>query len=135
MAIIVSTACRLSRDWSTKIRTAKRSMVVSRLECRVLVKLSVHLEKTSYTWDWHPPNLRKLDLAAVFALKLTFQWLQHLPNLQSLRLDISSPVETPCRRHITLEDLSRREPQQASDEGGSGEILIDRYISYRNWND
>jgi len=85
--------------------------------------------RPQYTWDWHPRDLRKLDLAAVFALMFDLQWLQHLPNLQSLRLDISSPVETTCRRHITLKDLLRREPQQTSDEGGSGEILSDRYIS------
>ncbi|KAK3821502.1 MAG: hypothetical protein J3Q66DRAFT_152684 [Benniella sp.] len=85
--------------------------------------------RPQYTWDWHLPNLRKLDLAAVFGLKFDFRWLQHLPNLQSLRVDISSPVETPCRRHITLEDLSRREPQQASNEGGSGEFISGRYIS------
>ncbi|KAK3821508.1 MAG: hypothetical protein J3Q66DRAFT_333477, partial [Benniella sp.] len=85
--------------------------------------------RPQYTWDWHPSNLRKLDLAAVFALMFDFRRLQHLPNLQSLRLDISSPVKTPYRRHITLEDLLRRESQQASDEGGSGKILSDRYIS------
>ncbi|KAK3821504.1 MAG: hypothetical protein J3Q66DRAFT_333470, partial [Benniella sp.] len=85
--------------------------------------------RPQYTWDWYLSNLRKLDLVAVFALMFDFQWLQHLPNLQSLRIDISSPVKTPCRRHITLEDLSRREPQQASDEGGSREILSGRYIS------
>ncbi|KAK3821503.1 MAG: hypothetical protein J3Q66DRAFT_333465 [Benniella sp.] len=82
-----------------------------------------------FTWDWHPSNLRKLDLVAVFAFMFDFRWLQHLPNLQSLRLDISSPVKTPCRRHIPLKDLLRREPQQASNEGGSGEFISDRYIS------
>ncbi|KAF9348324.1 hypothetical protein BGX34_002549 [Mortierella sp. NVP85] len=82
-----------------------------------------------YTWDWHHSNLRKLNLAAMFALMFDFRWLQHLPNLQSLRLDISSPVDVPCRRHITLKDLLRRELQQASDESGSGEILSDRFIS------
>ncbi|KAK3821509.1 MAG: hypothetical protein J3Q66DRAFT_333479 [Benniella sp.] len=81
------------------------------------------------TWDWHPSNLRKLDLAAVFALMFDFRWLQHLPNLQSLRLDISSPVKTAHRRQIALKDLLKREPQQASDEGGSTEILSGRSIS------
>ncbi|KAK3821507.1 MAG: hypothetical protein J3Q66DRAFT_333474 [Benniella sp.] len=81
------------------------------------------------TWDWHPSNLRKLDLAAAFALMFDFRWLQHLPSLQSLRLDISSPVKTAHRRHITLKDLLRREPQQASNEGGSEEFISDRYIN------
>ncbi|KAF9348325.1 hypothetical protein BGX34_002550, partial [Mortierella sp. NVP85] len=85
-------------------------------------------KKPQYTWDWYLPSLRKLDLTAVFALMFDFRWLQHLPNLQSLRLDISSD-ETAHLRHITLKDLLRREPQQAPDEDGSGEILSDRYIS------
>ncbi|KAK3821510.1 MAG: hypothetical protein J3Q66DRAFT_398540 [Benniella sp.] len=85
--------------------------------------------RPQYTWDWHPSKLRKLDLAAVFALMFDFRWLQHLPNLQSLRLNISSPVKTAHRRQIALKDLLKREPQQASDESVFGEILSGRSIS------
>ncbi|KAK3821513.1 MAG: hypothetical protein J3Q66DRAFT_333491 [Benniella sp.] len=85
--------------------------------------------RPQYTWDWHPSNLRKLDLAAAFALMFDFRWLQHLPSLQSLRLDISSPVKTAHRRHITLKDLLRRETQQESNESRSEEVLSDRYIN------
>ncbi|KAF9343918.1 hypothetical protein BGX34_006223, partial [Mortierella sp. NVP85] len=75
--------------------------------------------RPQYTWDWQLPNLRDLDLAAVFALVFEFRWLQHLPNLQSLRLYTLSHVDRRHTRRIALEDLLRREPQQASDGDGS----------------
>ncbi|KAK3821499.1 MAG: hypothetical protein J3Q66DRAFT_333455 [Benniella sp.] len=82
-----------------------------------------------YTWDWHLPNLRKLDLAAVFAFLFDFQWLEYLPNLQSLRLNTLSPTSTLHERRITLKDLSRREPRSPPDEYGSSDALLDRYVS------
>jgi hypothetical protein len=80
--------------------------------------------RSRYTWDWHLPNLQKLELAAVFALIFDFRWLQHLPNLQSLRLDSIGSVPRPYTRRITVKDLSKRE----LDEDGSEEILSDRSI-------
>jgi len=82
-----------------------------------------------YTWDWHLPNLKKLELAAVFAFMFDFQWLQYLPNLQTLQLSTLSSVNRLHERHITSKDLSKREQQQQLDEDGSREILSDRYIS------
>jgi len=81
-----------------------------------------------YTWDWHLPNLWKLDLAAVFAFMFDLRWLQYLPNLQSLRLDTSSSGRLH-ERHITLKDVSKKEKRQQSlEEDGSEEILSDRSI-------
>ncbi|KAK3821550.1 MAG: hypothetical protein J3Q66DRAFT_367246 [Benniella sp.] len=82
-----------------------------------------------YTWDWHLPNLQKLDLAAVFAFMFDFQWLQYLPNLQTLQLSILSSANRLHERHITLKDLLKSEHQQESDGDGSKGILSDRYIS------
>ncbi|KAK3821565.1 MAG: hypothetical protein J3Q66DRAFT_398586 [Benniella sp.] len=82
-----------------------------------------------YTWDWHLPNLKKLNLAAVFAFMFDFQWLQYLPNLQTLYLGTSSSTNSLHERHITLKDLSKKEQQQELEEDGSRETLSDRYIS------
>ncbi|KAK3821563.1 MAG: hypothetical protein J3Q66DRAFT_438388 [Benniella sp.] len=82
-----------------------------------------------YTWDWHLPNLKKLDLAAVFAFMFDFQWLQYLPNLQTLYLSTLSSTNSLHERHITLKDLSKKEQQQELEEDGSRETLSDRYIN------
>ncbi|KAF9347634.1 hypothetical protein BGX34_002972, partial [Mortierella sp. NVP85] len=82
-----------------------------------------------YTWDWHLSNLKKLDLAAVFAFMFDFQWLQYLPNLQTFRLTTSALNNGLHGRHITLKDLLKRGQQQQLDEDGSSEVLSDRYIS------
>ncbi|KAF9363475.1 hypothetical protein BGX34_004091 [Mortierella sp. NVP85] len=81
------------------------------------------------TWDWHLPNLQKLDLAAIFAFMFDFQWLQYLPNLQTFQLNTLSWTERRYERHIMLKDLLKSEYQQELDEGGSKVILSDRYIS------
>jgi hypothetical protein len=81
--------------------------------------------KPRFTWDWYLPNLRELDMRAVFAYKFDFQWLQHLPNLQYIRLDMIVSPDDIHERDITLEDLPRK-PQQQQDEG---QIISDRYLS------
>ncbi|KAK3821613.1 MAG: hypothetical protein J3Q66DRAFT_367301 [Benniella sp.] len=72
--------------------------------------------KPRFTWDWHLPNLLKLDLKAVFAYKFDFQWLQHLPNLQFLQLNTSSTQEGLHKRSITLKDLPRGHQQQQGED-------------------
>jgi hypothetical protein len=86
-------------------------------------------KRPRYTWDWHLPNLKELNLAAVFAFMFDFQWLQYLPNLQYLRLCTLSSTNRLHERHITLKDLSKREQHQQLDEDGPREIPSDRYIS------
>jgi len=82
-----------------------------------------------YTWDWHLPNLKNLELAAVFAFMFQFQWLQYLPNLQILYLNTLSSTNSLHERYITLKDLSKKEQQRKLEEDGSGEIQSDRCIS------
>ncbi|KAF9344935.1 hypothetical protein BGX34_005200, partial [Mortierella sp. NVP85] len=89
--------------------------------------------RPQYTWDWHLPNLWRLELAAVFAFQFDFQWLQYLPNLGDIRLDMKSfqyygPSVTHERR-ITLKDISRGQQLHQQDEDGSEETLSDQFIS------
>ncbi|KAF9360968.1 hypothetical protein BGX34_007382 [Mortierella sp. NVP85] len=79
-----------------------------------------------FTWDWYLPNLRELDMRAVFAYKFDFQWLQHLPNLLNIRLSMDVLSDGIHERDITLNDLSRK-PQQQQDE--EEQIISDRYLS------
>ncbi|KAK3821605.1 MAG: hypothetical protein J3Q66DRAFT_333755 [Benniella sp.] len=80
-----------------------------------------------FIWDWHLPNLRELDMRAVFAYKFEFQWLQHLPNLLHICLGMMVPPDGIHKRDITLGGLSRKPRQQQDEEG---QILSDRYFSF-----
>ncbi|KAF9350101.1 hypothetical protein BGX34_001416 [Mortierella sp. NVP85] len=84
-------------------------------------------EKPRLTWDWYLPNLRILDLLAVFAFKFEFQWLQQLPSLQSLYLNTKSSRGRLHERRITLKDLSRGLYQQQDED--ERQCLSDRYFS------
>jgi len=84
-------------------------------------------ETPRFTWDWYLPNLRKLDLRAVFAFKFDFQWIQHLPNLQSISLNTTSTRRGLHERSITLKEISR--PQQEQDDEDRVQNISDRYLS------
>ncbi|KAK3821610.1 MAG: hypothetical protein J3Q66DRAFT_333763 [Benniella sp.] len=82
-----------------------------------------------FTWDWYLPNLRELDLNAVFAYKFDFQWLQHLPKLQSLQLNTSSSQDGLHERSIASKDLSRGSHSQRQQHEDGGHRIWNHYLS------
>ncbi|KAG0344073.1 hypothetical protein BG004_004765 [Podila humilis] len=56
--------------------------------------------KPFWTWDWHLPQLKTLDLTGIFAIQFRFQMLRDCPSLEELFLDIQTIT---CRSDRVLE--------------------------------
>ncbi|KAK3845556.1 MAG: hypothetical protein J3R72DRAFT_502153 [Linnemannia gamsii] len=62
------------------------------------------LTQPRWTWDWHLPHLRQLDLCGEFAFFFQFRMLRHTPSLASLHLENLTP-EGQHERTVTVDEL------------------------------
>ncbi|KAG0272843.1 hypothetical protein BGZ95_011360 [Linnemannia exigua] len=88
------------------------------------------LTRPKWTWDWHLPHLRQLDLCGEFAFFFQFRMLRHTPSLASLHLENRTP-EGQYERTVTVDEL--RNTNGGEDTGFINLPHLNRFLLVARW--
>ncbi|KAF9911536.1 hypothetical protein EC991_003339 [Linnemannia zychae] len=85
------------------------------------------LTRARWTWDWHLPHLRELNLCGEFALFFQFRMLRHTPSLAILHLENLLP-EGQHERTVTVDEL--RDTNRSEEGEATGFISLPYLTSF-----